>query len=267
MHLGKNRRIKTRHCFLRIALHQFVASSNTVRNKEFSSTRNFTVMFTCIFRVKIVLLFLWAILHTSNCVPYPGYIGAITWNWDDSGSGNEEPEDPAPPPQHVAEPYQFFLLAPSVFAVSHERRLPPSERGKSCNFDQNCEKKQFCHEYYKYCQKKKHVGEKCRRTENCDFGLICMWGECKKEATPGVFHSICKQHADCNEGLCCARERGEKVCKPYLREGQNCSVPMGSLGYNYQHECSCGYGLVCQIYGRTKGKNSNPLMKCVKLIA
>ena len=85
-------------------------------------------MFTCVLRVKVVLLFLWAILRTSNSVPYPGYIGAITWNWDDSGSGNEEPEDPAPPPQHGTGTSHFLLLTESALGISYESRLPPSER-------------------------------------------------------------------------------------------------------------------------------------------
>ena len=81
------------------------------------------------------------------------------------------------------------------------------------------------------------------------LGFICMWGKCEVEKKPGVLESVCKQHADCNQGLCCARKQGEKVCKPYLTEGQNCSVIEGGIAYNYNHDCACGYGLVCQKYG------------------
>eukprot|EP00795_Rhopilema_esculentum_P014583 gene14583-5658_t len=133
--------------------------------------------------------------------------------------------------------------------IDFEDRLPKTERGKSCNLDQNCEDDQFCHENYKYCEKKKYTGGLCRRTGNCVRGAFCMWGRCFKAQRPGLYNSRCKMHNDCDEGLCCAREEGESICKKYLTEGQNCSASFGGIEYSKDHDCACGFGLVCKLFG------------------
>ena len=86
------------------------------------------MMYNSFIRVRIALLFLWAVLHTSKSVPYPGYIGAITWNWEDSGSGNEDPEEPVLPPKEGTGSSKFLLVTANFWGSAHERRLPPSER-------------------------------------------------------------------------------------------------------------------------------------------
>lgn len=88
------------------------------------------MMYNSFIRVRIALLFLWAVLHTSKGVPYPSYIGAIEWKWEDSGSGNEDPEEPVfPPKEGTGTPsFLFFTAVASSFNRVHEKRLPPSER-------------------------------------------------------------------------------------------------------------------------------------------
>lgn len=192
------------------------------------------------------------------------YQGALTWNWDQS-SGNGDSEE-AITTLTDSTGSQSWIQISSERWGDHEKPLSKSEQGRTCSIDRDCEKDQFCHEHYKYCETRKYIGEKCRRTENCMRGAICMWGQCYKEKKPGFFKSRCKRHIDCTTGLCCAREHGESICKPLLKEGQNCSVSSGGFIYSMQHDCSCGLGLVCKAVGwfRRKGWKPEEIMKCVK---
>eukprot|EP00794_Sanderia_malayensis_P003026 gene3026-3485_t len=227
-----------------------------------SVMKNFVASFVF---VKLSLFVLLAVdFQPCLGVPFQSYQGALTWDWDrdHESSGNGDPEEPITTLTDSTGSQSWIQISSERWG-DHERPLPKTQRGmrkicaldpncernpkgRQCNSDRNCEKSQFCHENYKYCDRRRYVGQKCRRTENCIRGAICMWGQCYKEKKPGLARSRCKRHIDCASSLCCAREHGESICKPWLKEGQNCSVSSGGYVYSMQHDCSCGLGLVCK---------------------
>ena len=75
--------------------------------------------------IKIVLLVLLAVLHHSTTA----YIGQITWDWDDAGSGNEDQEQAAIPiyeKSWVTPP--FLLVGESLKGNDYDEPLSRSER-------------------------------------------------------------------------------------------------------------------------------------------
>lgn len=104
----------------------------------------------------------------------------------------------------------------------------------------------YCDRHYGYCDFFRQVGELCRTDSQCDQGLICMFGRCDRPAPPGERGSRCSgQASDCNDGLCCARQHGERICKPKLQLGQQCFVPLGGLDYSLNELCPCEESLHC----------------------
>src|SRR5689334_21664154 len=57
--------------------------------------------------------------------------------------------------------------------------------------------------------------------------------------------SRCAADEECSSNMCCARQHGERVCKPRLRLGQRCYVPDGGLAYSLNEICPCSAGLIC----------------------
>nr|XP_046919967.1 uncharacterized protein LOC124499995 [Dermatophagoides farinae] len=108
----------------------------------------------------------------------------------------------------------------------------------------------YCDQHYSYCDYFRQIGELCRYDSQCDNGLICMFGQCEKPFETGHPGARCKDSDDCNAGLCCARQNGEYICKPKLKHGQQCFVPLGGLDYSLNELCPCDEGLECTF--RTK---------------
>ena len=111
----------------------------------------------------------------------------------------------------------------------------------------------YCDQHYSYCDYFRQIGELCRYDSQCDNGLICMFGQCEKPFEQGHLGSRCKDSDDCNDGLCCARQHGERICKTKLKHGQQCFVPLGGLNYSLNELCPCDEGLECRTI---KSKNS-----------
>lgn len=88
----------------------------------------------------------------------------------------------------------------------------------------------------------------------CCRGLECAAGKCRKRITLGKENSICRKDRDCNYGYCCAREKGQSVCKPMLQEGQSCAIPQGGARYLWTRQCPCAYGLKCRVVEVKKDK-------------
>lgn len=103
----------------------------------------------------------------------------------------------------------------------------------------------YCDRHYGYCDFFRSAGELCRTDSQCDAGLICMFGRCEAPQVAGASGARCSAPADCNPGLCCARQHGERICKPKLKLGQQCFVPLGGLHYSLNELCPCEEGLAC----------------------
>ena len=140
-------------------------------------------------------------------------------------------------------------LSVHTFPVNlhHELRI-------RCKQDSDCidddgpdnENLMYCDRHYGFCDYFRQVGELCRHDTQCDTGLICMFGRCEKPFKPGHKGARCHDASDCNEGLCCARQHGERICKVKLKMGQQCFVPLGGLDYSLNELCPCDTGLQCQ---------------------
>lgn len=128
------------------------------------------------------------------------------------------------------------------------------ERQPHCSQDSDCindnapdgEPLMYCDRHYGRCDFFRQADELCRHDSQCDNGLQCMFGRCAQPAAAGHQGARCNEAADCNAGLCCARQHGEKICKPRLSRGQTCFVPSGGLEYSLNELCPCDVGLECR---------------------
>lgn len=129
-----------------------------------------------------------------------------------------------------------------------------------CKQDSDCiddnstdtENLMYCDHHYGFCDFFRAEGELCRHDSQCDSGLLCMFGRCAKALKPGQKGARCRDASECATGLCCARQHGEHICKPKLKPGQQCFVPLGGLDYSLNELCPCEEGLACQ---SVKAKN------------
>lgn len=103
----------------------------------------------------------------------------------------------------------------------------------------------FCDAHYGFCDKHRAEGEACRQDGHCKDRLFCMFGKCQNTPKTGQAGARCERPSDCGVGLCCARTKGERVCKPRLSLGEKCFVPQGGLDYVLNEVCPCEEGLVC----------------------
>jgi len=125
----------------------------------------------------------------------------------------------------------------------------------SCSTERDCGSKNTCNIYTGICERCRFENELCRRNANCCDGLKCVWGRCRRVVRDGKDFSLCNTNADCQPNLCCAREHGQNVCKPYLSPGDKCDIPLGGLKFSVTHKCPCQAGLTCKrnsIHGRKR---------------
>lgn len=115
-----------------------------------------------------------------------------------------------------------------------------------CSSDKDCIGGSFyCDTHYGYCDRVKRVSQLCRRDEQCESGLICLFGRCEIPIPQGSAGSRCTDNRDCADDSCCARQHGEKICKGRLKRGTKCFVPFGGLDYSLNQLCPCQHGLYC----------------------
>ena len=156
--------------------------------------------------------------------------------------------------------------------LSHEAYEMSNQEPASkirCKQDSDCiddnsadsENLMYCDRHYGYCDSFRKVGDLCRHDSQCDSGLICMFGKCAQPFAQGNNGARCSEASDCNAGLCCARQHGERICKPKLKLGHQCFVPEGGLDYSLNELCPCDEGFECK---RMKAK-SKRLVHCQRL--
>ncbi|UXI22779.1 hypothetical protein NH340_JMT08722 [Sarcoptes scabiei] len=123
----------------------------------------------------------------------------------------------------------------------------------------------YCDRHYGYCDYFRSAGDLCRHDSQCDGDLICMFGRCEVPSKSGQKGARCNHSDDCLEGLCCARQHGERICKPKLKLGQQCFVPLGGLDYSLNELCPCDQGLECRTIfkGKISKRKRNNVMRCL----
>ena len=114
----------------------------------------------------------------------------------------------------------------------------------TCRKDKHCQQTQFCNRYEKMCIACREVGQTCRRNKMCCRGMECANGKCRHKVKLATEGALCTKDRDCNYGYCCAREKGQSVCKRMLQKGDRCRIPSGM--YLWSHQCPCAYGLKCR---------------------
>jgi len=130
-----------------------------------------------------------------------------------------------------------------------QRRSHP--QGEICRKDRHCGVKRFCHRYLKLCEDCKQKGQSCRRNKMCCQGMECANSVCRLKVQPGLKGSLCRRDRDCNVDHCCAKQNGQSVCKPMLKEGDFCNLP--GKDYLWTHGCPCKQSLKCK-KTRRRGK-------------
>lgn len=86
----------------------------------------------------------------------------------------------------------------------------------------------------------------CRINQQCNHGMICLFGKCVKPVEHGQVGAQCSSDEDCAKDHCCAKTLGFKICKRKLRLNEKCYVPHGGLDYSLNEQCPCSDGLVCE---------------------
>ncbi|KFD67280.1 hypothetical protein M514_05062 [Trichuris suis] len=140
-------------------------------------------------------------------------------------------------------------------AKSANRSTEPDDEKISCQVDRQCPRGLFCDNHYGLCKSYRKDQDPCRRDSHCTAGYDCMFGRCTAAFKPGrranpSSGARCNSDRDCLPRLCCARQHGEKVCKPKLKLGHSCFVPDGGLSYWLNEVCPCDDGLICTITSR-----------------
>ncbi|XP_077978904.1 dickkopf-related protein 3-like [Glandiceps talaboti] len=164
-----------------------------------------------------------------------GICDAYIWSWMWSG--------PYPP---ASEDYPDMANHPRNLhrdqnsAVNHTMTSKPP-----CLSDKSCGRGKYCDKHYGNCRSNKRTGEPCRRDGHCQKGFDCMFGKCVKTLRSGSLGARCKHDRDCDNGMCCARQHGESICKAKLTVGSKCYVPEGGMAYTINTICPCEEGLVC----------------------
>lgn len=164
---------------------------------------------------------------------------------------------------------QFYLLIASIVCILSlhlvdftEGKPNRSLKPVPCLDDSYCGRKETCNRYKRECERCKLRGYTCRRHGHCCGGLHCIFGHCMDPLrTDGNKLSSCKNHKDCNEGFCCAKEEGILVCKPYKQEDDSCTLPYGGINHFVRHDCPCELGLKC---GRSSLSQDENDLRCIK---
>ncbi|KRZ61193.1 Dickkopf-related protein 3, partial [Trichinella nativa] len=149
---------------------------------------------------------------------------------------------PPPPP-----PLQTASISTAQLSRLDDRSSNDEPGQLTCHADRECPLNLFCDLHYGLCKPYKTEQEPCRSDSQCAIGYDCMFGRCTMAAKPGHKGARCTGNRDCLPGLCCARQHGDKVCKPKLQIGQSCFVPDGGLSYWLNELCPCDDGLVCAL--------------------
>eukprot|EP00111_Clytia_hemisphaerica_P004071 TCONS_00011663-protein len=126
-----------------------------------------------------------------------------------------------------------------------------------CRKDKHCQPSEYCNRYEKTCLNCRKEGETCRRNKMCCRGMECAGGVCRRKIRLGTEGALCTKDRECNYGFCCAREKGQNVCKRMLQEGDRCSKP--NRLYLWSHQCPCAYGMKCR-----RRKRTNKLLDLIK---
>jgi len=139
---------------------------------------------------------------------------------------------------------------------------------KKCN--KKCTPDQYCDPFFGKCRSKLLAGSKCMLMNQCQQGLMCVYGRCNKaiKGAPGTF---CKRKDQCLGEACCVKQDGSfhAICTPPLDEGAVCGEQMMSdifmrmLPIKNKKEkptkcVPCKIGLKCANVGDPKFKRCVP---------
>ncbi|XP_057293337.1 dickkopf-related protein 3-like [Hydractinia symbiolongicarpus] len=133
-----------------------------------------------------------------------------------------------------------------------------------CRKDRHCKPVEFCHRYEKSCRACKTEGQMCRRNKMCCRGMECAGGKCRKRVALGRQGALCSKDRDCNYGFCCARENGQSICKPMLRQNEACGIPKGGRRFLWTHQCPCAHGLKCKRAEKEETKSRSKLVSIIR---
>ncbi|XP_033644168.1 uncharacterized protein LOC117303875 [Asterias rubens] len=159
--------------------------------------------------------------------------------------------------------------------------VPPSRREPFrrilvlCNYDNECDRKSFCHggEGHKSCLPCRRSRRRCQRNGMCCHGYVCQQGRCvpKERRYDTSFakasqsyddegsisqhtkdnmrkrreDEVCDSADQCGDGLCCAQHFWTRICKPILVEGDVCTKRRDRYSDVFQR-CHCGGSLSCK---------------------
>ncbi|XP_077568913.1 dickkopf-related protein 3a [Stigmatopora nigra] len=125
-----------------------------------------------------------------------------------------------------------------------------------CVTTENCGKERYClHQKHKSsCQPCKGIDVSCTEDEECCGIHLCVWGQCRPNATKGQAGSTCRHQTHCGPDLCCAFHAALlfPVCSAKPIDRERCLPPSNHLtedGAPTKH-CPCAGDLQCQHLGR-----------------
>ncbi|XP_078571455.1 uncharacterized protein LOC144859066 isoform X1 [Branchiostoma floridae x Branchiostoma japonicum] len=168
-------------------------------------------------------------------LPWPGETPIDTWQYDNNEAIFLNHQDFTNHPRNILDRADNAT----------ENRTRTLDSAVPCDTDKSCGGGKYCDRHYGVCKPRGRLGDLCRRDGNCQGGYDCMFGRCQKTIQAGEQGARCKHDKDCGDNMCCARQHGERICKPRLAPGQKCWVPEGGLDYSLNQMCPCEKGLIC----------------------
>ncbi|XP_057712410.1 dickkopf-related protein 3a [Corythoichthys intestinalis] len=125
-----------------------------------------------------------------------------------------------------------------------------------CVTTEDCGKERYClHQKHKSsCQPCKGIDVSCTEDKECCSVHLCVWGQCRPNATKGQAGSTCRHQTHCSPDLCCAFHAALHfpVCSAKPIERERCFPASNHLtedGVPTKH-CPCAGDLHCQHLGR-----------------
>ncbi|XP_022079852.1 dickkopf-related protein 3-like [Acanthaster planci] len=189
--------------------------------------------------VHSTLVFLTGLILLAALPAVEGYL--LAWAYGRHHASDSVEDDTA-----INHPRNVYSRDTSSSRTRDENGTPEDEALEVCKSDKACGRGFFCDRHYGECIPHRHELEPCRRDGHCNRGLECRFGTCQQIIKSGRVGARCKNDKDCGEGMCCAKQHGESVCKARLPLNAKCYVPAGGMEYTIDSICPCMEGLTCR---------------------
>uniref|UniRef100_A0A3Q0RAG6 Dickkopf WNT signaling pathway inhibitor 3a n=1 Tax=Amphilophus citrinellus TaxID=61819 RepID=A0A3Q0RAG6_AMPCI len=184
------------------------------------------------------------------------------------------PEDPQQKPEDAFHQVRQPVETNNITTADDQHSDLENTVDHGCINDDDCGKGRYClHDTpNSKCLPCKELDVSCTKDSECCGEQLCVWGQCRQNATKGESGSTCHYQTDCSPDLCCAFHKALlfPVCSAKPIERERCFGASNHLtellSWDTQDKgprkyCPCAGALHCQHLGRgsmcLKGEDSS----------